>query len=344
MPTGASPNGERPHIGIRRPRGVRLTAPRADLDVRVALAAGCRLGEGVTWCDRAQALYWTDIQSAQLWRWQPGAGAPRRWAMPERLASFALCEADGWLLLALASRLAFFHPDRGELRPVRAIDAPQDVRANDGACDRQGRFVFGTLHEPAHGPKRKVGGFHRLQCDLSLAPLPLPEVAIANGIAFSPDGATMYFCDSLEKRIRRCDYGDRLGPDAVFADLAGEAGEPDGSAIDADGGLWNARWGATCVVRYRPDGREDLRVAMPARQPTRPAFGGADLATCYVTSAHDGMDAQARAIDVHAGDVFAFTPGVRGLPEPRFAGDPDALPRTARGAHPEKIHATEHPA
>lgn len=297
------------------------------MGVQVAVAAGNVLGEGVLWCTRAQALYWTDIQSCRLWRHLPADGSLHSWPMPERLASFALCQADGWLLLALASRLAFFHLASGELRELHHIDAAPETRANDGACDRQGRFVLGTLHEPGSGPKRAVGAFFRLNADLSLEPLPLPNVAIANSVAFSPDGATLYFCDSLDKRILRCDYGQRIGQPSVFADLASEPGEPDGSAVDAEGGLWNARWGAACVVRHLPDGREDRRVPLATAQPTRPAFGGPGLATLYVTSANDGMDREARARDPRAGDVFAFDPGVAGLPEPRFAGDPDAVPR-----------------
>lgn len=76
----------------------------------VAVPSGNTLGEGVLWCDREQAVYWTDIQQSKLWRYRPQDGAITRWPMPERLAAMALCEADGWLLLALASRLAFFHP------------------------------------------------------------------------------------------------------------------------------------------------------------------------------------------------------------------------------------------
>jgi L-arabinonolactonase len=296
--------------------------------VRIAVDAGNRLGEGVLWCERAQALYWTDIHAATLWRLTPADGAVRTWTLPERLASFALCEADGWLLLALASRLAFFHLDSGALRALHAIEPGLDTRANDGACDRQGRFVFGTLHEPRDGGgKRAVGGFYRLNIDLSLEALPLPKVAIANGIAFSPDGAAMYFCDSLRKRIERCAYGDALGAAETFVDLSGRAGEPDGAAVDAAGALWSAQWGDSRVVRYLPDGREDRAIGLPTSQPTRPAFGGRDLGTLYVASAHDGMDAAARRRDRHAGALFALDPGVRGLPEPRFAGDPDATPR-----------------
>lgn len=291
------------------------------------MPAGNRLGEGVLWCGRARALYWTDIHDGVLWRHTPDDGATRRWTLPERLASFALCEAEGWLLLALASRLAFFHLDSGELRELHRLDTSRGLRANDGACDRQGRFVFGTLHEPAQGPRRAIGGFHRLDADLSLEPLPLPPVAISNGIAFSPGGDTMYFCDSLEKRIRRCDYGDHPGPDSVFADLAAEPGEPDGAAVDAEGGLWSARWGASRITRFLPDGRAERSIALHAPQPTRPAFGGEGLRTLFVTSATDGLDAQTLARHPHAGHVFALDAGVAGLPEPRFAGDPDAALR-----------------
>jgi L-arabinonolactonase len=300
--------------------------------VRVAVSAGNRLGEGVVWCQRAQALYWTDIHAAMLWRYVPAEGSVRSWPMPERLASFALCEADGWLLLALASRLAFFHLDSTQLRELHRIGptVTADTRANDGACDRQGRFVFGTMHEPATGPKQPLGRFYRLNVDLSLEELALPAVAIANSVAFSPDGGTLYFCDSLRKRIECCAYGsDTLGSVQTFVDLSALDGEPDGSTVDAEGGVWNAQWGASRVVRYLPDGREERRVMLPTAQPTRPAFGGPDLDTIYITSAHDGMDARLRAMDRNAGDLFAFEPGVPGLPEPRFAGDPHA----ASGLH-----------
>ncbi|SEL59971.1 L-arabinonolactonase [Pseudoxanthomonas sp. GM95] len=296
-------------------------------DARTVVAAGNRLGEGVVWCERTGALLWTDIHNAVLWRHVPATGATRQWPMPERLASFALCDTDGWLLLAMASRLAFFHLDTGELRAICTIDGAPDTRANDGGCDRQGRFVFGTLHEPAQGPKQKVGGFFRLNAELALEALPLPGVAISNAIAFSPDGDTLYFCDSLDKAIQRVEYGDTLGTPSTFVDLSDQPGEPDGAAVDAQGGVWSAQWGAARVVRYRPDGREDGVFPMPTAQPTRPAFGGGELSTLYVTSAHDGMDAATRAADPSAGDVFALPVGVRGLPEARFAGHPDSALR-----------------
>ena len=290
---------------------------------QVQLVAGNMLGEGIVWCERAQALYWTDIQRGTLWRHAPASGETRQWPMPERLASFALCEADGWLLLALASRLAFFHLEDGALHAICAIEPGLPTRCNDGACDRQGRFVFGTLHEPTCGGARQpIGSFWRLNANLALERLPLERVAISNGLAFSPAGDTLYYCDSATHLIRCCAYGDTLGPTRVFADLRGEPGEPDGSCVDAEGGVWNARWGAGRVVRYTPDGRVDRSVPVPASQPTRPAFGGPHLDTLYVTSARDGLDAGSLAREPSAGALFAAHVGVHGLPEPRFAGVP----------------------
>lgn len=290
--------------------------------VQVALEIGNTLGEGVLWCDRTQSLLWTDIPRATLYRWRPDGGTPEHWALPERLASFALCETDDWLLLALASRLAFFNLRDGTLKTLHPIEPALPTRANDGACDRQGRFVFGTLHEPAEGAKQPVGGFYRLNADLSLERLPLPGVAISNSIAFSPAGDRMYFCDSPSRQIHCCSYGDQLGAPRLFADLGDLPGEPDGSVVDADGGLWNAQWGLGRLVRYRADGREDLIVPVPARQPTRPVFGGAALDTLYITSAREGLDDAALATDRHAGALFAVRTDYHGLPEPRFAGMP----------------------
>ncbi|WP_343204496.1 SMP-30/gluconolactonase/LRE family protein [Rhodanobacter sp. PCA2] len=307
----------------------------AHAPAQAVLAAANTLGEGVVWCERTQALYWTDIQASTLWRHAPASGETKQWQLPERLASFALCETDGWLLLALASRLAFFRLADGALHTVCEVEPELPTRCNDGGCDRQGRFVFGTLHEPADGgPKQPIGGFWRLDAELSLERLPLEGVAISNSIAFSPDGGTMYYCDSLTRTIRCCAYGDTLGPSRLFADLRDCTGEPDGSCVDAEGGLWNAQWGLGRVLRYRPDGSVDRVLPVPASQPTRPAFGGAALDTLYVTSARDGLDADALAREPLAGALFAARVDARGLPEPRFAGMlPAAGPSTNTATH-----------
>jgi L-arabinonolactonase len=281
------------------------------------------LGECVLWCERTGRLLWTDIPAAELWSYSPSSGRSMSWRMPERLCSFALTGIDDCLLLGLASGLAFFSFSTGEVRRIAEVEADiPATRLNDGRCDRQGRFVFGMFNQE-DGPKRALGGFYRLNTDLSVERLPLANAAIANSICFSPDGRRMYYADSATREIRCCDYdpaSGAIGASQVFVAADTAPGEPDGSCIDAEGYLWSTRWGAGQIMRFAPDGRLDRALALAAPQPSCPAFGGPNLSTLYVSSAWLGMTEGDRAAAPLSGGLFKGAPGVRGLPESRFAG------------------------
>ena len=249
--------------------------------LEMMLDAENQLGECVLWCERTARLLWTDIPGATLYAHHPASGKTEQWRMPEALASFALTADDGRLLLALASQLAFFDLASGELAPICQVEQDLPTRLNDGRCDRQGRFVFGTFHHTE--PRQRLGGFYRLNLDLSLERLSLPACAIANSICFSPDGATMFYADSPQRTILCCDYDPATGAiadDRVFVALDGDVGEPDGSCIDADGYLWNAQWGAAGWCAMRPTAR--WSGCWPVRPCSRAAsrWGGPRCAPC----------------------------------------------------------------
>jgi L-arabinonolactonase len=289
-----------------------------DVTATLVFDAQARLGECPLWCGRAGALYWTDIESGTLSRWQAANGLVRQWKLPERVGSFALCEDDTTLLLGLASGVALFDMDSEVLTPVATVEADQPAtRINDGRCDRQGRFVFGMFN-PAEAP---IGHFYRVDAALRIERLPLPPAGVGNSIAFSPDGATMYYTDSPTRTIWRVDYraDGSLGTPSTFVQLAPGDGFADGSTVDAQGGLWNAQWKGSRVVRYDASGAESARFDLPASQVTCPAFGGGALDQLYVTSARIGLEAEALAREPSAGGVFVLQPGWRGLAEPRFA-------------------------
>ncbi len=288
------------------------------MKAQLLIDSKCALGEGATWCAASGRFYWTDIEGKRLWRYDPRDASRECFDMPERLACFALCAEPDLLLLGLASRLAFLDLQTGEIETIMPVEDGLPTRLNDGRCDRQGRFVFGTKHDVANA--EKVGGFYRLNLDLSLERLPLGDAAIPNSIAFSPDGSTLYYCDSPTRQIRACDY-DSFANQRVFAELTDASGEPDGSTIDRDGGLWNAQWGGARVVRYYAEGRETARVNVPTKQPSCVAFGGSQLGTLYNTSARIGLDHAALQNDLRAGGVFIATPAARGIAEPVFRGN-----------------------
>lgn len=285
------------------------------------------LGEGVVWCERNQLVFWTDIHSARLHAYAPADGARSEWTMPERLCCFALTSDENVLLLGLESKLVFFN--LRTLAMVHILDIEPDLattRLNDGRVDRQGRFVFGTLNEDAG--RAPIGSYYRLNLDLTLEKLPLPNIAISNSTCFTVDGSAMYFCDSMQGVIHRWDgyaSGD-AGADQfkVFVDLSGTSASPDGSIIDADGYLWSAQWGAARVVRYAPDGSAERMLHLPVSQPSCPCLGGPEGHDLFVTTAQENLSAAQLDEEPLAGGLFhAHLGDVRGLPEVRFGA---ALP------------------
>lgn len=286
--------------------------------VELLVDARAQLGECTLWCDRTAALYWTDIEGATLSRWSSADGSTRQWAMQDRVGSFALCGDPAQLLIGFASGVALFDLDSGATTDIVAVDSEQPAtRINDGRCDAQGRFVFG-MYNPAEKP---IGHFYRVDAELKVERLPLPPVAVANSIAFSPDGTRMYFADSPTRRIHCVDYhaDGRIGIPRLFAELGAHEGFPDGSTVDAEGGLWSTQWDGSCLVRYDPHGAETMRIALPVSRPTCPAFGGAALDRLFVSTARVGLSESALQHQPAAGGVFAAAPGHRGLPEHRFA-------------------------
>ena len=295
------------------------------MQVELLVDAKARLGEGVLWCERTASLYWTDIEGSAISRWRAADGSTQRWNLPERVGSFALCAAPSQLLLGLASGVALFNLLTGALTATVAVEPEQPgTRINDGRCDAQGRFVFGMFNgAKGSAPIGPIGHFYRVGPRLTVERLPLPAVAVANSIAFSPDGSRMYFTDSPTRRIFSVAYhaDGRIGTPTLFTQLPAGEGDPDGSAVDANGDLWNAQWDGGCVVRYGADGREAERIALPVSRPTCPCFGGPQLDRMFVTSARIGLSEAALLQQPNAGGVFACSPGVRGLREHRFVTD-----------------------
>lgn len=290
--------------------------------VEVAAQSENRLGEGIIWDDAAAAIRWTDIHGRRLWRWDASSGRVSSIALPDRLACFAPL-ADGTLLAGFADGLHRFDPATGARTPIADIAAGRaGIRVNDGKLDRDGRLVFGTMHESDTGatPIAEVWSYAGVA---GQGPTRLFDgVRISNSIAFSPDGTRMYFADTPQRTIWLFRYERESGTVSdrrVFVQTTGP-GYPDGSCVDADGCLWNAEWDGGRVVRYAPDASIDRIIEFPASRMTCPAFGGTDLSTLFVTSARGGLDAQALAREPLAGSLFAVRPGVSGLRDTPFAG------------------------
>ena len=275
------------------------------------------LGECPLWNVNEQALYWIDIRRPAIRRLAHASGRIDTWPMPDLIGSIAFA-SDGRLVVAMAHCVSFFDASTGILEPIAELPVPMPGhRFNDGRCDRQGRLWVGTMHNITRAPE---GVLYRLDRRGELVET-LAGICIPNSLAWSPDGRTMYFADSLLYTIFAYDFDPvlgRMGEKRVFATTQAP-GFPDGSTVDAEGFLWNAQFNAARIVRYASDGRIDRIIDLPLQRPTCCAFGGPTLETLYVTTASQNMSPEALQAEPLAGALLALDVGVRGLPEPRFA-------------------------
>ena len=164
-----------------------------------------------------------------------------------------------------------------------------------------------------------TAALYRVDDDGSLTEV-LGEMMISNGLAWSPDGRTMYHADTPTHAIRAYDYDPASGTPhdrRVFATWSGETDRPDGGAVDSDGNYWSAFYRGGKVVKLSSRGEVLAEFPTPAMCPTMCAFGGKDLATLYVTTARQAREPDELVRLPQSGGVFAMRVDVPGLPEPR---------------------------
>lgn len=284
------------------------------LNSRVVVHAADRLGEGPVWSPVDARLYWFDILGARLSWYEPSSDETGAFDLPVR-ASAGVARASGGLVLATEKGLAAIDVESGEFGMVEAFDLGPGFRSNDGGVDMEGRFWWSIVDDDAG---RRPGAVFRTGPDWQTRKM-LAGIHVPDTVSFSPDGRLLYIADSQRQTLFVHQTAD-LSKAREFAHTRGEAGCPDGSAVDAEGYLWNAHRGAGRLVRYAPDGRVDRMVSMPVSHPTSCAFGGPGLETLYITSACEGLCAQDRMTEPLAGALFAMEPGVPGCALPLFKG------------------------
>lgn len=280
----------------------------------LALDCRCLLGESPVWSPTERALHFIDIKGRAHHRWEPETGHHTVKALDEDPGSMALV-AGGGILFALRSGIWL---ERDGIRTLLAANPENQAtnRFNDGRTDPVGRFIVGTMDEP-----RVDGTAHLYRFDRrGLAPLE-GGLFVSNGLAFSPDGGTMFHADTKRHTIWTYDYDVDTGSATnrkTFATLPEGNGRPDGGAVDAEGCYWSALYEGGRVQRYSPAGELLAEHAVPARCVTMPAFCGDDLRTIIVTTARAGRPEADLAAFPHSGGLFAMRVDVPGLPEPLF--------------------------
>lgn len=305
------------------------TTETSMIETRLLVDADNHLGEGPLWDVREQRLYWIDSTAAEIYSCKADGSDVSRYFVPTHIGSMALRERGG-AVVALASGLHFYDFDA---QTVRLIADPEhdepETRFNDGKVDRRGRFVAGTMaydfdrYDADRGQRpTRSGGLYRLDTNGTVTRLD-GGISCSNGPCWSPDNRTLYFTDTYDKLMYAYDYDIETGAASnrrVFASARDMAGTFDGATVDAQGYVWSALVFGGRILRFAPDGRLDRVVPFPVRNLTSVMFGGPDLDVLYVTTMGRPMWGIPQK-EREKGGLFAVTGlGVKGLPEPRFAG------------------------
>lgn len=279
------------------------------------------VGESPVWDHRRNCLYWVDIVGKLVRRLDPADGSTRCWKVHDFPTALSLAPVPDTIMLTQGLCFGRFDLSASTFQPLVEFERGEShMRLNEGACDPFGRFWTASMDNNLYpdGAPRKMGPPRgKLYCvgeEGGRGPF-VHALGIPNTMAWSPDGRLFYFGDTTRNIIWAFDYEPETGkPSNQRVFVEGGPGLPDGSAVDCEGHLWNARFGAGCVIRFAPDGTQDRVLELPATNPTACAFGGADFSTLYMTTGRFGLS------NPGAGDgaLFAANVGVRGLPSSIF--------------------------
>ncbi len=289
-----------------------MTEPQAP--VSIAVRANNHLGETPLWCSERQLLYWVNCENPpQVHRFSPETGAHDTWPMPIRVGGIAL-RPGGQLLVVLSDGVYRFDPDSKALTLHCPSPLPEHVSLHECQCDRQGRLWVGAYDHTFTPTHRDVHGAAYFRLDGNQLTRVIDRIAVANGLAFNPDGTVLYAANAPSRRVEQWDMdpaSGEIGNRRTFFQLNEGEGFLDGACVDTEGGYWLAAVGSGTLRRYLPDGSLERVVPLPVSNPTKPVFGGPALDTLFVTTTQlpIGPDSEAN------GDVYALQPGFTGLPE-----------------------------
>jgi sugar lactone lactonase YvrE len=287
--------------------------------IKNVLEARARLGEGPVWDYQRQCIYWVDIYNHQVNQFIPSTGQTQNFKVGEVVSCVAPAQSNR-LIIALRHDIAYLDTITGEVQRIRTVerDKPNN-RFNDGKCDPQGRFWFGSM---SRSLEKGEGALYRYDPDGSLH-IMQRGITLSNGIGWSPDQKTFYHTDTPLKTIYAYNYDPSTGNimnRRVFVDLSNASSYPDGLTVDVEGCIWSAQWDGWCIIRFASDGREIFRVSLPVKRPTSCVFGGKEGNLLYVTTASVGLSEPEIEESFYSGDLFCIQTDVVGLPSYRFGG------------------------
>ena len=237
------------------------------------------VGESPIWDAEEKQLYFVDIRGKCFFKMDYKSGKTEKFDVPQAIGCMALCE-DGSLLLCMEDGIYRRTAD-GKLTLAHQPIKIKGERFNDGKVGPDGCYYVGTAGE------NFSGAFYRL-CNGVLVEL-FDKCGCSNGIDWSADGKTMYYCDSREQKLEKFDFDAKnhtVSNRQTIMEIDESFGSGDGMTIDSEGNIWLAIWGGYCVQHIETaTGKVLETIKTPSKQTSSCCFAGDDLKDLIITSA-----------------------------------------------------------
>ena len=269
-------------------------------------------GESPVWDERNQRLYWIDNKANRVHLFDTARGQRHSWMWAEIPGC---CGLDQFGHLIVSDKSGLWRLSGPDAEPVRFFEfqLPDHHRPNDGKPGPDGAFWMSVMDErPERAP---TGYLMRVAPKCGGVSSHVTGLRTGNGLDWSPDGKRLYLSDSRGEWIDCWAFEVKAGALSDrrrFFTGTAHTGRPDGAAVDAEGCYWFAGIGAGKLNRVSPAGKLLFSLTLPFKNPSMPCFGGADLATVFVTSLK-GDDPSP-----WAGTIYQTEFSVRGVAARRF--------------------------
>lgn len=276
-------------VDVRHPAIHRVLGGTPGLET---LANGLQFTEGPVWNDLQQCLYFSDIPSSRIFRWQDGTGLTI-FRDGSHMANGLALDPQGRLLACehATSRLTRTDVDGALEILAERYDGKELNSPNDVIIAPNGTIIF---TDPAYGREAFWGvcrteemgfrGVYAIELETGELRLLSKDFIAPNGLCLSECGAFLFVNDSERNTIRRFRLNDdlTLEDDICWATLepVGE-GSADGMKIDRDGNLFCCGPGGIHVFSASAD---CLGIILMPEFAANLAFGGPGLSDMFITA------------------------------------------------------------
>ncbi|XP_053395487.1 regucalcin-like isoform X2 [Mercenaria mercenaria] len=288
---------------------------------------GNATGEGPHWDEHTQSLLYVDIHAKEMHRWSAATGKDEKYTFDDYCSLVVPCKKGGYIV-SIGKSVCHFDWDSKKLDVLHTVDKDKGTRINDGKCDASGRLWFGERNN-RHSTFSFNYVIKYLEVDGTLKKHK-EGVSISNGLAWTADNKTMYYIDSIPRKVFAYDFdintgnmsNERTAIDFDKVEGLPKLALPDGMTIDTEDKLWVACFLGGRITRFDPvTGKEIGRVDVPAKRSTSCCFGGKNFDELFITSITDGATEEELKETPDAGSVFRAT-GLEaiGKPAPVYEG------------------------